>query len=160
MVRFKDDFLKISRGMGVRNAIKLVFLPRVLGRLGFTSFYSESNVAERFISQNLKDVISKYVNVECSNVNTLRTPNIIWVFWWQGLYDMPPVIQECYKSVIRNANGRDVILLTEDNYKDYVQLPFHILDKFNNRIISYTHFSDILRVVLLKEYGGLWIDAG
>ena len=83
MASLKADLFKISKGMGVRNGIELIFLPRVLVRLGFKSFYSESKVAERFISQNLKDVISKYVNVECSNANTLQTPNIIWIFWWR-----------------------------------------------------------------------------
>ena len=32
-------------------------------------------------------------------------------------------------------------------------------DKFNEGKISFPHFSDIIRTYLLKEYGGLWIDA-
>lgn len=160
MASLKADLFKISKGMGVRNGIELIFLPRVLARLGFKSFYSGSKVAERFISQNLKDVISKYVNVECSNAKTLQTPNIIWIFWWQGEEYMPSVIRECYKSIVRNANGRKVILLTEQNYKNYVQLPSHILNKFSVGKIGYTHFSDVLRVALLIKFGGFWIDAG
>lgn len=92
------------------------------------------------------------------STNTI-IPKTIWVFWWQGELAMPPVIKECYKSILRNCNGRTVVLLDQNNFKDYITLPDYILRKFYEGVISKTHFSDILRVGLLKEYGGMWIDA-
>lgn len=38
-------------------------------------------------------------------------------------------------------------------------LPNFILKKFENGYISITHLSDIIRVLLLYNYGGLWIDS-
>lgn len=155
---FKDDFLKISKGMGWKYGFELILMPRLLRRVGWKKS-TESKLALRFIDKNLKSIAEKYFDESPIIDKTIDTPNIIWVFWWQGKDSMPPVIKECFNSVLRNANGRDVKLLTGSNYQDYVQLPPHILEKFRKGIISYTHFSDILRVALLKEHGGLWIDA-
>ncbi|HGW6919558.1 TPA: capsular polysaccharide synthesis protein, partial [Escherichia coli] len=34
-----------------------------------------------------------------------------------------------------------------------------IIDKFNNGIIGYTAFSEIIRIELLSIYGGIWMDS-
>lgn len=83
----------------------------------------------------------------------------VWVCWWQGEENMPKMVQMCYRSLRDNANGHPVHLITKENYKDYVTFPDHILRKFNAGVISITHLSDILRVSLIYEYGGMWIDA-
>lgn len=43
--------------------------------------------------------------------------------------------------------------------KEYVDIPPIIRKKLDSGIISYTHFSDILRLLLLTTYGGTWMDA-
>ena len=40
-----------------------------------------------------------------------------------------------------------------------MEIPEYIINKWKNGIISNTHFSDILRVALLTQHGGLWLDA-
>lgn len=57
------------------------------------------------------------------------------------------------------SGNRQVIILTKDNIRDYVDLPKYIWEKKEKLIISNTHFSDILRVCLLEKFGGTWIDA-
>ena len=46
-----------------------------------------------------------------------------------------------------------------NNFSEYVDIPDFIIKKYNKGIITPTHFSDILRLELLKKYGGTWIDA-
>ena len=130
-------------------------LPRVLNKFGIR--YPESVVVDKFIKENFQDVLGKYTRVEVNISEPIK--KVIWCFWWQGVNNMPPTITVCYNQLLRNANGREVILLSENNYKDYVNLPPKILEKFDSGIIGFSHFSDIIRVTLLKEYGGLWIDA-
>lgn len=158
MGRFKDDFPKISKGIGFKYAVELILKPRLLERIGWKKC-TESKLALRFIKENFSEVIEKYIEVDPIINKAQDIPNVIWVFWWQGSNMMPPTIKVCYNQLLRNANGREIVLLTEHNYKDYVKLPSHILDKFNSGNISFPHFSDIVRCFLLKEYGGLWIDA-
>ncbi len=86
-------------------------------------------------------------------------PDKIWMFWDKGYENMPDLIRHCYHSIQRQVKGREIILIDESNMARYAPLPRYILDKYRQGFISVTHFSDILRLVLLENYGGLWIDA-
>ncbi len=83
----------------------------------------------------------------------------IWVFWWQGMEHAPELVQLCLKSVKHNCGDHPVIVISQDNYQNYVTLPDHILQKREAGKISLTHFSDIVRMNLLADHGGLWLDA-
>lgn len=83
----------------------------------------------------------------------------IWIFWWQGEENMPALVKECYNSVLRNKCNRNVILITKYNFRDYTNISKTIIKKFEKGFLTVTHFSDILRFNLLKNNGGLWLDA-
>lgn len=85
--------------------------------------------------------------------------NKVWVCWLQGMENAPALVQRCYRSLQENLTDREIVLLTEDNYRDYVQFPPHIQSKIDKGIITRTHMSDLLRLELLLNYGGTWIDA-
>jgi hypothetical protein len=89
----------------------------------------------------------------------ISSASSIWICWWQGPDNMPEIVKACYKSVQKYAAGHPVKLITKDNFNNFVSVPEYILDKFNSGLITVTHFSDILRVALLYEYGGFWLDA-
>ena len=57
------------------------------------------------------------------------------------------------------SDGFQYTIITKDNWKQYMKLPKHITEKVENGKITLTHFSDIIRAELLKQYGGVWIDA-
>lgn len=83
----------------------------------------------------------------------------IWVCWLQGLEKAPDIVKKCVDSLRRHSNGRQVVVVTLENYKQYVSFPDYIEEKFSKGIITYTHFSDLLRAALLYQQGGLWVDA-
>lgn len=83
----------------------------------------------------------------------------IWVCWLQGMETAPDIVQCCYHSLITHMTDRKIILLTENNYHDYVHFPPYIQEKIDKNVISKTHMSDLLRLELLNRYGGTWIDA-
>lgn len=84
----------------------------------------------------------------------------IWVCWWQGEEQMPDIVRMCYDSLKRNApSDRPIVLLHSENFREYADIPEYIIDKFEKKVMSITHFSDILRMTLLAKHGGLWIDA-
>ena len=82
----------------------------------------------------------------------------IWVFWWQGIEDAPELVKRCVASIRKNSGGHPVHIVSKENYTQYVSLPAAILDKIGNGI-TLTHFSDILRMNLLADHGGYWLDA-
>ena len=108
-----------------------------------------------------QEVVKKYIdNTDnlLKNNSPIGDTSNIWVCWWQGEENMPEVVKVCYRSIKKLSGKLPVVLITEDNLKDYVQRPQFIMDKYAAGIISRTHFSDILRFYLLKEYGGIWMD--
>lgn len=85
--------------------------------------------------------------------------NKVFICWFQGIEHAPSIVKKCVASIQENLTDRDVILIDADNMADYVTLPDYIIEKWKKGIISNTHFSDLLRMELLIQYGGLWIDA-
>lgn len=85
--------------------------------------------------------------------------NKIWVCWLQGMDNAPEIVRKCYQSLLNNLNDKEIVLLTNDNYKDWVTFPSYIQKKIDNGIITRTHMTDFLRLELLEHYGGTWIDA-
>lgn len=83
----------------------------------------------------------------------------IWVCWWQGLDQAPEIVKACVESIKRNAGNHRVIVLTEDNYEQYVDIPEWIKEKKEKGIITRTNYSDLLRLSLLAKHGGMWLDS-
>jgi hypothetical protein len=95
--------------------------------------------------------VKKYRLPDCQQVGP------IWQYWNSGADGRPPIIRECMDSVRRHTSGREIILLSDDTLHDYIALPPQILIKRER--MGATAFSDWLRVGLLAEHGGTWIDA-
>jgi len=106
-----------------------------------------------------KDVINKYKEYSLDDVEPISESSPIWTCWWQGENDMPLIVKACYQAMKRYAGKHPVILVTKDNYKEYVDMPFYIIEKQQKGIIDITHFSDILRMMLLSKHGGIWMDS-
>lgn len=119
----------------------------------------------RYINNKLNSefkIAEKDLNNESTKSTNSVKPNMkknIWVFWWQGADNMPDIVKKCVDSIQRHDTGHKVVLLTKYNIKRYTHLPNYIYEKLNQKKITLTHFSDILRFNLLHYYGGLWVDA-
>lgn len=116
----------------------------------------------RYLENLCGDVIDEYKGKEHLTVNCPPPKDVrhrIWVFWWTGEETAPDIVKACIRSIQRNANGHEVVLLDQNNYRNYVTLPDTILKKHEEGKISHAHFSDVLRLTLLSTYGGAWIDA-
>ena len=110
------------------------------------------------IRRKYKKYISNYLLNHKEELEHIKC-NKVWVCWLQGIDKAPYLVKKCYQSLLDNLLDREIILLTEDNYRDYIEFPQHIKEKINSGIITKTHMSDLLRLELLNKYGGTWIDA-
>jgi Capsular polysaccharide synthesis protein len=91
---------------------------------------------------------------------TVETPETIWQFWDNPAgHTTPPIVKSCLASVNRFKGNFDRKILNRATFENYSDLPGYILDKLNKGFIDYTHFSDLLRLNLLKNHGGVWLDA-
>lgn len=110
----------------------------------------------------LKD-LSKFAEKnrkEISDNLDSKPSNKVFVCWFQGFENAPEVVRLCHKSLEQTLNEEyDLIDITMDNYSQYITIPQFIIDKVNNKKITLTHFSDLIRLELLIKYGGIWIDS-
>ena len=86
---------------------------------------------------------------------------IIWQYWGQGFDDksLPDAVKICMASVDKYKGEYQIIRLSDETIKEYMDLPDFVWEKRNRGIFSRTHFSDLLRLCLLATYGGVWLDA-
>lgn len=114
----------------------------------------------------LKKLRKKYVSYIVKNKQRIlnscinrKSSNKVWVMWLQGMENAPEIVKTCYNSLVNNLTDKDIILLTEENYRNYVTFPDYIQTKIDKGLIGKAHMSDLLRLELLEKYGGTWIDA-
>lgn len=88
-----------------------------------------------------------------------KTPKIIWWCWLQGEEQAPPLCKATLASLQQNYPDYDIRVVTSANLHQYVHMPDYIDKKFQTGKMSAAHYSDILRTLLLIEYGGAWIDS-
>ncbi len=112
--------------------------------------------ATRLIYEYLEDTYAKDLP-EFAVGKGLPDADVIWCCWFQGLEQAPEVVKKCIASLERF--GKEVRILTADNFSEYVTMPESMVQKWKEGVINNTHFSDLLRIELLAERGGLWIDA-
>lgn len=118
---------------------------------------------EGYVEKYLEPLIQKYKQedyIPSTKLETTMDKIPVWCCWWQGIENMPELVRMC-NDRLRHVLPSDakLYMITEENYQKYVKLPEHVLKKFKEGKMSITALSDILRVALLSEYGGFWIDS-
>lgn len=84
-------------------------------------------------------------------------PKIIWILWEQGIENAPKICQICIESIIKKNPDWEVRVLDRKKVQQYINVEFINQDFWNIQPVSTR--SDIIRCFLLKDYGGVWMDA-
>lgn len=137
-----------------RDTILYIFM-----KMGFYSNYTRGLISMDRTYFKLKKRYKRKIENFKTEEKEQKESNFIWFCWLQGLENAPELVKVCYKSVERWYPENNIVLITKENFKDYVDIPEYIIRKWEDGIISNAHFSDILRLALLIRHGGLWIDA-
>lgn len=168
MSRFKQLFDKAGGWKAILNYAKAGVLPYMVAQILLTGKSKTAlelmrNGIQLKIKQKLWKhyigVLRNFDNNYSKEEYPMQKSNKVWVCWMQGLEQAPALVQRCYRSLQDNLKGKEIVLLTESNFDQYVHIPDFIIEKLHKGIITRTHFSDILRLELLIQQGGTWIDA-
>lgn len=105
--------------------------------------------------------LSKYTkNIVYKEVAAAGDGKYLWTCWLQGEDNAPDLVKKCFRSMRQYMpSDFEMVVITLDNLDKYLTLPDFVIKKYKAKIISNPHFSDIIRLSLLKKYGGFWIDA-
>lgn len=111
-----------------------------------------------YLENDFPELIKKYSDKTECGTHSEKIP--VWICWWQGEENFPAIVKMCVDRIRKLApDYTTVILVTERNYKDFIDIPEYVIKKIKDGKFSITAFSDLLRVLLLSEYGGMWIDS-
>lgn len=104
-----------------------------------------------------KNVFKKFEDIDIDTSHEIN--KVIWTAWLQGENNAPQPVQDALNSIKRHAKKYDVIIITNENLKYYIDVPKNILSAVQQKKISPAHYTDWIRLKLLSEYGGVWMDA-
>lgn len=146
-------FIQRLRGTTLFEAINNLKYRKIIG-----SHQEVANAWDGVIAQYVEGKIDRKQYLPLQD---LGTEKIIWQYWGQGICgeELPETVRLCFHSVDRHADGFKVIRLTDETVADYLNIPEDILRKRERGQIGPAFFSDLLRVMLLATYGGVWLDA-
>lgn len=116
-------------------------------------------VMSRYFAKEFRTFLSGYDFGKALPAADPAAAGTIWLLWWQGEENAPWIVKTCLASVRRHAGNHPVVVLTERNFRDYVSVPDWVTERLSAGTISVTHVSDIIRISLLAEKGGVWLDA-
>ncbi len=146
--RFTEEICQLLKAEGVR-----------LAEINFNMFQEK---AYKETEERLRNFLCRFPE-GVSGLNRpegLKNEITAWTCWWQGEEAAPELVKACFKSQKMHL-PKEVrhIIITENNYKDYIRLPGFLLDKVAAGTVTLTTLSDVIRAALLYKYGGFWMDA-
>lgn len=80
----------------------------------------------------------------------------IFILWFQGFENAPEVVKRCVESWMYYNKDWNIILLDNSNINNYISEGHYVFEK---KQLEYYEKSDIIRLELLKKYGGVWADS-
>ena len=107
----------------------------------------QTQAARAFENESLK--------VGLHGVHAVAKSRIIWMLWLNGWDDAPWLALRAVESWRLHNPTWNVVLLTEANLATYLVVPTY----FRNSHISPQARSDVIRLHLLADHGGVWADA-
>lgn len=115
------------------------------------------NFIRKYFSSIFGNIFLSHQDKSLCNGEIEKAP--IWVCWLDGIEKAPKLVKKCLVSVLKNSNGHPVILITENNFTKFVNIDTTIYDKYKKGYMQTAHFCDYLRVCLIAQNGGLWLDS-
>ncbi|MDE7095373.1 MAG: capsular polysaccharide synthesis protein, partial [Anaeroplasmataceae bacterium] len=81
-----------------------------------------NKILKKLRSKN-KKFIRQFVEKNDFKDKPHQISNKIWVAWFQGEENAPILVKKCIESIRSSFPDREVVILTEDNFKEYVDIP-------------------------------------
>ena len=140
------------------------FVDGICRRLKMNALYKKTHylrheACKDYLKKKYSYIIEKYKAADNDNLNKIGSESIIWRYWHQGNDKLPYPVDITLESINGNARNHPVKILDADSYGKFVDVPDYIVNKFEKGQMNIAVFSDYLRIALLRQYGGIWLDS-
>lgn len=108
----------------------------------------------------IKKYGDKLIDTE-ANIPLIEKDCKVYTFWFQNLENAPAIVKKCIaiNAEILKKQNIEFVILDKDNMSKYIELPNEILSLVDEGYIDLLQLSVFVRLKVLLEYGGLWIDS-
>lgn len=165
----KKSMKIINRIKNIKNAFSFEFGAGVLeivasvvttgSRIGKRIHKIKHDRIIRILKRRYAQYISELNDTPKSTTSDERINKNIFIMWYQGIENAPLVCRKCIESIAQNYPDYHLEFIDKSNIKEITNLPEYIFDKVERGYISLTHLSDLVRMAVLMQYGGVWIDS-
>lgn len=80
-----------------------------------------------------------------------RIPKVVWIFWADPI--LPAEVNACVSRIKKLNPSYQINLLDKNTINQYIDIDI------NNEKMPLANISDLIRLKLLKNFGGVWLDA-
>ena len=153
--KMKSRFVQLKKCVRVEEEFRL-------NLLFVLSYVFDRKAYHNQLRSVLTEILYEYDRQYSCNIENREVPKDeykIWVMWWQGMHGMPQTIKACYQQLLLCSGKYEIVLITQENVQNYIEIPARVINKFHKGIMTQTDLSDYIRVSLLNQYGGLWVDS-
>ncbi len=143
-------------------------------KIKFVNFLSEA-IRTSEMRRVKNSIIKKHIKNN-TNINFIKTniekelinssmeetfSRVIWTMWWQGEENAPDIVKSTlyYMREFAKKHEYEVIVIDKNNITEYVEIPETIYKKLEINKINLANFSDLVRFMLIDQYGGIWLDS-
>ena len=150
--------------MGVLHTAVMAVARCILhGRSPKEAYPELTRKVDEVLTLRYRYILERYAESEKSEdergAGNWEVPKIIWSAWLQGTDNAPEMVKACLTSQRVQFSDYEMRVLDLDNYRQWVDLPEDIEEKYRKGRIPPASFSDLVRLAVLKKYGGVWMDA-
>ena len=96
--------------------------------------------------------------IDINNTEPQPIIKTIYILWFQGFKNAPGIVKLCLESWKYHNSDWNIITLDTTNLHNYINYKTDFID-ISQKNIPHAAMSDIIRIILLKKYGGIWVDA-
>lgn len=158
-----DYLKKVSVRFAALNALGVIDerCRRFLGTPYHRWIYkTKDDIFQVFLRHGFSDLIGKWAHSEETGVPFEKPEEApIWMLWIQGPDKMPVFVTDMIKVVRMNCGRHPLNVLDVDAAVDRVPRLGKYVELYREGKIGPAHLSDIVRINLLRDYGGMWLDA-
>jgi hypothetical protein len=151
--RFTVNYSRKLIGFYIKTSVLIL---RLIGKCKVESDFFKSKILVNYFAQKYLPITKNLPKKETA----AETTETIWQFWDNPTgKTTPEIVKASVKSVGKFKGNFEHKILDNSTVKNYTDLPSYVFDRLNKKQMTYAHFSDLLRLNLLKNHGGIWIDA-
>lgn len=113
----------------------------------------------KYVAARIPETLKKYKDYHApENLYYPQKEVKVWSMFWQGEEKAPELFKVCIDSARRHT-GHDVIVLSEDNYSQYFEVPEYMIRKHKEGKLIVQHICDFMVVAVLAAQGGYFTGA-